>query len=272
MVDLYLQGVIPRRIGEIYGVSAASVGERLKRMGYDRPFRRLRSVAATVDRERLETLYAARRLSHARIAAEFGVSLQVVRRALKLYGIRKRPRLCPENSRFARVGKLRVGDRIKIYYRDEKQIASLHRAATDLGFVIETRVRRGEQSLEVTRVAEDETRRRAKIAGISRAELEELYAARKLTPSEIGRQLGLEAELIRQALAHYQIPVRRGGSCGGGGKYVDLFRKLKAGETGEIHCAVKHPYINLHSIAARLGMRISMRKIAAERYKITRLF
>ena len=92
MVELYRQGVPQVRLAEIYGVSASSVSQRLKKMGCLRAVQRLDSIVPAVDKNRLAALYTdERRSSYASIGAELEISVKALRLALKFQGVPKRP-------------------------------------------------------------------------------------------------------------------------------------------------------------------------------------
>lgn len=269
MVDLYRAGMFPQQIAQIYGVSASSGGERLKKMGFERPYRRLLSIPATVDKSRLENLYHVEKLTCREIAAEFNVSVKVIGKALEFYQIPKRLPLNSGGQYLGVLRKLRIGDVAEIQYRDASQMAVLRQSAAALGIIVTVRVK-GTDLIEISRVSEDENRRLSDLTSINCRHLAELYSEQCLSPTKIGLLLGFSAELIRQTLDFHQIPRRRTGSKQGG-KYSRVFKLLKVAETAEVECHSKRPVINLHTIASRIGVRISLRKIAETRYKITRL-
>ena len=269
MLRLYRQGTTRCRLAEIYGISLATVGLRLKRLGCVRPVRRLDSIVPAVDKKRLTALYTDERLSYQRIAAELGISVKALRLALKFHGIPKRPTAYWGGRYLERLRKLQIGETTEITYRDQTQIATLRQTARQLGILISIRLLDG-NAISVTRISEDEARRLSDIGSINRGQLAELYSEQKLSAEYIGRHFGFSTDTIKQALDFYAIPRRvRGGRFGG--KYTSVFQKLKVGEASEVECAAKYPYTNLHSIAARIGMKISMRRISSQRYEITRL-
>ena len=274
MLALYLDGKTPRQIGEIYEVSASAVAERLKKMGYDRPFRRLRTIAAAIDKSRLEQLYLVERLPPGEIAAAFGVSVKMIPKALAFYKIPKRPHPAAGGSYLGVLRKLRMGESAEIKFcraRDENQAAVLQESARRLGIIIAMTVPAGddEETIRITRISENEDRRLAKIIAIDRTRLEQLYVGRKLSLFECARAFGGDGELIRQALEFYRIPRRVTNYSHG--KYAPVFRELAVGETREVECAAKYPHTNLHTIATRVGVKISLRKIGTGKYRITKL-
>lgn len=270
MVELYRQGVPQKRLAEIYGVSPSAISQRLKRMGCVPPFRRLASIVPAVDKNRLAALYTdERRSSYDSIAAELEISVKALRLALKFHGIPKRPTAYWGGRYLGRLRKLQFGETTDIIYRDRNQIATLRRSARQLGILISIRLT-DEKSLSVTRVSEDEARRLSDIGSINRGQLTELYSEQKLSAAAIGRHFGFSTETINQALDFYAITRRARGNKFGG-KYTSVFKALKVGEASEIECPAKHPHNNLHSIAARIGVKISVRRIALQRYEITRL-
>jgi hypothetical protein len=268
ILKLYLHGTTPRQIGELRGLSASTVAERLKRMGYPRPCRWLRSIPAVIDQSRLEILYTVERMKFGEIAAAFGVSAGVIARALAFYRIPKRLPLGSGGRYLGVLRRLRIGESAEIEFRGENQKAVLRHSADALGINIAVAAK-NDRLIGITRISDDEDLRLAKIAGISRERLEELYAARQLSTAECACELGGDRELIRQALEFYGIPQRPAPNLGG--KYASIFRALPVGETAELQCAAKRPYHNLHSIATRVGVKISMRKLGAGKFRITKL-
>lgn len=202
------------------------------------------------------------------IAAALGVSHDFLNKALKFYEIPKRPPLNSGNC-LEKMRKLRIGESAEIEYRDEEHIRILYRSAERLGIIITIDSAGEGGTLRITRISADETRRLSKIAGIDRTRLENLYIGRKLSTSECAWAFGGDRELIRQALTFYGIARRPAPNLGG--KYATVFRELPVGETTELECSAKYPHNNLHTIAVRVGVKISMRKIGENRYRVTKL-
>lgn len=267
MLELYLDGMSPREISRLYGVTHSSVGERLKRSGCDSASRRLREITSAVEKNRLESLYAEERLAISKIAAAFGVRVEVIGKALKFYQIPPRPTLTPGGGGRGALRRLRLGDTAEVRRHDGNQLLRLDEAAREMKIKIAI-ADRADGFLRVTRISEDETRRQSEIAAIDRERLAELYTMEKLGFSRIGRIFGVDRELIRQAVVFYGIPIRFGNYPK---NLTGALRRMKIGETTELTTAVKYPHHNFHSTAERIGIRISMRKIGEGLYRVKRI-
>lgn len=112
-------------------------------------------------------------------------------------------------------------------------------------------------------------RRPPKYTLIAKNRLATLYAGERLAIAKIGEVFGVKSHLIRQALEFHKIPKRS--SIKSNGKYVDRLRKLNVGESIEIDCRAKKPYVVLHKSAKCAGGKVSMKKLGGGKFQITRI-
>ena len=104
---------------------------------------------------------------------------------------------------------------------------------------------------------------------LDRERLETLYAAKRLPVEKIGKFFDVSSYQIYSALEFHKIPRRR--SLNKDGKYVDVIRLLKIGETTEIHCSSANCYKTLHRSAKCADAKISLRKSGDEKFNVTRI-
>jgi hypothetical protein len=104
---------------------------------------------------------------------------------------------------------------------------------------------------------------------IDKDRLETLYAGERLSIAKIGEAFGVKPHLIQQALHFHKIPQRT--SPVSDGRYVDRLRELRIGESVEIVCDAKKPYVMLHRSAKCAGGKISMKKIETGKFQVTRI-
>lgn len=90
MAELYRNGRTLKQIAARYGIAPESVGSRFSRLGADRPPRPSSTIA--FDKIRLNDLYTDQRRRLPDIARALNVSVAVVQKSLKLFGISKRKR------------------------------------------------------------------------------------------------------------------------------------------------------------------------------------
>lgn len=86
---------------------------------------------------------------------------------------------------------------------------------------------------------------------------------------QIARRLNSNPSEISRALRFYEIPPRP--PLYGSGKYTGVFKRLEVGETVELESAAKYAVTNFHSLAVRIGVRISARKIGDGAYRVTKI-
>ncbi len=127
MARLYKSGLTLEEIGDRYGISRQRVQQRFKEAGLthiERPPK-----YTIIDKVRLETLYAAERLSIAKIGEAFGVKLHLIRQALEFHTIPKRSSINSNGKYVDRLRKLNVREKIEIDCNAKKPYVVLHKSA-----------------------------------------------------------------------------------------------------------------------------------------------
>ena len=264
MSELYRNGYTCKEIGNLYGISQHSVWQRFKRIGIVPSSHR--TASDQIDKERLKNLYAIEKLAIEKIASALGASKEVVKKALKLYKIPERKSLLLSGKYVDLFEKLEVGDRLDIQVFNKYPEHVLRNAAKILGIKISLR-NRGDGRFKVIRIEDNKgllTHQR-----IDKNRLEDMFLVKKMPISEIAAALGCSQMTIANALKYYAIPKRR--PLERGGTRVDMLRSLAVGEQTEISCWLKHPVSNLHNIAHRIGMKISIRSLGGGRFKVKRI-
>lgn len=102
------------------------------------------------------------------------------------------------------------------------------------------------------------------VGKIDESELRRLYGSGE-SLSEIGKHFAVSNRVIKEALKFYKIPERHRR-----GKWGELFRNLKVGESRIVESKLKHPHLTLHGLARRRGIKISVNKIGDNQLRITR--
>lgn len=272
MAKMLTTGMNYRQIGEVCGVAPAAVGQRLRRMGC--PPVKKPTKTSLLDQDRLVFLYEVERMPLLLIAADFEVSDGVIKRALKLHRIPKRPRPNPGGKHFDRLRKLKIGETAEIECSAKNPQTVLSSTARALGIAIATRGK-GSDRFGVTRIdpaAAAEEKRNRKISELARFDkklLEELFHAQGLSIAQIAADLGCGISRISQALEFHEIGRRP--PIWGSGKYTRVFKRLEVGASVELECSTKYPCGNLHTIAKRVGIKIATRTISAGRFRVSRL-
>ncbi len=272
-------GMTYRQIDAAYGMVPAAVGQRLRRMGRTPDEKTARTLLR--DKDRLVLLYEIERLSLDRIAAAFGFSDGVIRRALKLYRIPKRPPLSPGGKHVDRMRHLLIGETGQIECSAQSPFTVITNTARALGIKVSIR-RTGTDRFGITRIdpaaaaaaeaaeaALKEARKISELTRIDKKSLEEMFHGQGLSIDKIAENLGCGSSLIGKALQFYEIAKRP--RLWGSGKYTSVYKRLAVSETVELECSTKYPNTNLHTIASRVGIKISMKKIGDGRFRVTRL-
>jgi hypothetical protein len=207
-------------------------------------------------------------LAISKIAIFFGVSKATLKQALKHHRIPERRSLKKSGKYIDRLEKLNVGDSVEMRVPGKHPQVVLRKSAKSAGIAIALRSL-GDDSFKITRVEMTKDRHLPKLARINKEQLVELYSEQRLTVSQIAKIIGCNEAIIYQARRLHKIPQRP--RLKTGGKFVTLFRNLEAGENIEVHCPTKYPAGNLHMIARQAGIRISIRKIEADKFKVTKI-
>lgn len=108
-----------------------------------------------------------------------------------------------------------------------------------------------------------------KSALIDRERLDSLYTIERLTVQKIAKVFDVSPHQIYSALKFHKIPPRR--SLKKDGKYVDIIRLLKIGESTEIQCAAVKAYVVLHRSAKYAETKISLRKLSEGLFSVTKV-
>lgn len=103
---------------------------------------------------------------------------------------------------------------------------------------------------------------------IDKSTLERLYQ-QNISLQEIAVQLRTNIRVVRAALKFHRIPKRQPIKVGG--KYADVFRVLKVGQTSEVSISTKAPHAQLHRAAGHIGIKISLRAAGTNRFAATRI-
>ena len=107
-----------------------------------------------------------------------------------------------------------------------------------------------------------------KCARIDKTVLENLYTIKLLSVDKISRIMETTPNLIYQALNFHKIPKRE--SIKLLGKYKDSLKKLSIGEAAEFDFQGANPYVSLHMSAKKAALKISVKKLAATKFLVTR--
>jgi len=103
-----------------------------------------------------------------------------------------------------------------------------------------------------------------KIDRIDKTDLQRLYSNNK-NLCEIAEYFSTSAATIHSALKFYKIPKRDKT-----GKWVNIFRSMAKGESRVVECNHARPHVTLHTLAARKGIKISIKKLGDNQFQITR--
>ena len=103
-----------------------------------------------------------------------------------------------------------------------------------------------------------------KIENIDKTDLQRLYFEGK-NLTEIGEYFSTSASTIYAALKFHKIPKRDKP-----GKWLNIFKSMEIGESRVVECDHVRPYASLHSLAAKKGIKISIKKIEDTLFQITR--
>jgi len=125
------------------------------------------------------------------------------------------------------------------------------------------------QTVHARFVRADIQRRPLKHQIISKKRLERLYSDGKLTINEIAFKFKSNSGTIQKALKFHGIPKRP--PLKFGCTFADALRELKYDQTINIRIAGKKPRTRLHRSAAAIGIKISVRSIGEDNFKIIRL-
>ena len=120
------------------------------------------------------------------------------------------------------------------------------------------------QRLQKAGVARRSNKIEPQIGKIDESELRRLYESGESLP-EIGKHFAVSYRVIREALKFYEIPERHRR-----GKWANLLRNLKIGESRIVESNLKHPHLTLHGLARRRGIKISVNKLGENQLRITR--
>ena len=264
MMELYRNGYTCREIGYLYGITSVAVWQRFKRAGL--VYSRFRTAPDQINKERLRDLYAVEKLAIEKIAVVLGTSREVIRKALKLHRIPARKPLQLSGKYVDLLEKLNLGDRIEIQLLNKYPVPVLRNAARILGIKISLRSL-GDGRFQVTRV--EDGGGLLKHQQIDKNQLEDLFLIEELPIPKIAAALRCSKLTVANALKYYAIPKRQ--PLKRGGVRVDMLRSLAVGEETEIACELKNPITNLHYIAHRSGIKISVRSLGSGRFRIKRI-
>jgi len=164
--------------------------------------------------------------------------------------------------------KLKVGEAVVIECQERNPFSVLHQTAKRIGMKISIRKLDGSR-FRVKRIGKNEDWIFLRIARIDKNQLEFLYAKEKISQVKIGNVFGVHPTVVAKALKFYKIPRRDPIKLPG--KYVTPFRNLEVGECREVECLAKYPTTNLHEIARRIGIKISVRRRGDGKFKVTRV-
>lgn len=194
----------------------------------------------------------------------------MIKQALKRYRVPKRRTPSHGGKHFDRLQKIQIGETIIITCTAKHPRISLLSSARSLG--IKVIIQPIENHLfHVTKIAPSDYAD-SPSARIDRKILQKLYEARKLKLSEIAAEMNLSVGKVRRALEYYKIPKRpKLFRNVGYGKHTRILINMNIGDAVEIECASKRPHTNLHTIANRIGIRISLRKVAGNVFKVERV-
>jgi len=266
MLELYRNGVTCKEIGDLYGISQQAVWLRFERRGLTNNY--YRSRPEEIDGERLKNLYEIERLAIKQIASAFDVSLEVIKKALKLHKIPVRKALRLSGKHIDLLEKLNLGNQVNVQLFNKYPEGVLRNAARKLGIKISLRSLGGGRFM-VTRIDNIDYYGLLTYQRIDKNRLKEMYMDEKLPIAKIGTAFGCNESIITEALKYNAIPRRP--PLKFGGTRVDMLRNLAVGEQTEINCDLKYPVTNLHTIAKRIGLKISVRSLGDGRFKIKRI-
>ena len=146
MALLYQNGRSLAEIGEQFGMTRQGVRERFIKAG----IARRKTKYEQIDKSRLDRLYSVDRLLISKIADVFSVNPSIIRRALELYKIPRRPPITLGGYKVDFLRSLEVGENRVIESRGDRYV-HLHDTANRIGIKISIRSR-GANRFEVTRL------------------------------------------------------------------------------------------------------------------------
>jgi hypothetical protein len=133
MAELYDGGMTLDQVGERFGITRQGVRHRFIKAGI------IRRRPEVIDRDHLEMLYSVDRLPIFKIADLLSVSIGKIQRALKSYGIPRRPSLKKGGIQVDFLRSLKIGKTGVIKWRSDEKYAHLHHAAKLVGIKISIR-------------------------------------------------------------------------------------------------------------------------------------
>lgn len=104
---------------------------------------------------------------------------------------------------------------------------------------------------------------------IDTEQLKDLYTKQRLPVKSIARILQTYPQAVRMALEFHKIPRRP--LVRAAGKHLSLLRKLQTGDQEEIKCGGKYPHNSLYSSARRARIKISVKKIENQVFRVIRI-
>jgi hypothetical protein len=127
LAELYEDGKTLEEIGNQFGISRQAVQSRLKRAGFERRPRGVKTKSRELDRDVLIELYQNRKLPPSKIAEELNVTAPFVIRQLKKHNIPLRTR---KEARRLTSGRIPSGEELARLYltenRTQAQIAEIY--------------------------------------------------------------------------------------------------------------------------------------------------
>ncbi len=104
---------------------------------------------------------------------------------------------------------------------------------------------------------------------MNKEKLEHFYFEEKLPLVQIAAEFEVDVSIIRKALKRYKIPKRQ--HLKRPGKHQEFLDNMEIGGKAVIEVIKGNPYITMHIAAKRRGRKVSVRKISATEFEITRL-
>ena len=145
MAELYNGGMTLEQVGKRFGMTRQGVRHRFMIADI------IRRHPKNIDKDRLEALYSKERLPIFKIAADFSVSENKIRKALKSYEIPRRKPLKLGGYKVDILRSLKIGEKRLIKWHNNKEYARLYTPAKLLGMKVSIRSR-GNGKFEVTRL------------------------------------------------------------------------------------------------------------------------